>query len=332
MTPERALVTGANGFIGSAVVRQLLADGHSVVAFTELNADTRNLDGLDVDTVTGDLRDAAAVHKAVIGCQAVYHVAALYRFWSRNPREFYEVNVDGTRNMLAAAREEGVERVVYTSTVGTLGLESGRAATEHDYPDLTHLFGSYKRSKYVAEHEVLRAGAEGLSVVLALPTFPIGPRDRAPTPTGQLIVDYLNGRVPGYVDTVLNVVHVDDVARGQLLARELGANGRSYILGGENYTLRELLEALARATGGPMPRLRVPQGVSLAAAHASEFVEGRLLRRKPHVPLEAARMSTTRMAFDDSRARTELGYRPRPAVEAIADSVSWYRENGYVRR
>jgi dihydroflavonol-4-reductase len=325
---ERALVTGAAGFIGSAVTRQLLADGHEVVAFVQPGADARNLDGLDVETVTGDLRDRAGVREAVTGCQVVYHVAALYRFWSRSPREFYEVNVDGTRNVLDAARDEGVERLVYTSTVGTLGLDSGRPATELDYPDITHLFGSYKRSKYVAEHEVLRAGAEGLPVVLALPTFPVGPGDRAPTPSGRLILDYLNGRVPGYVDTVLNVVHVDDVARGHILAREIGATGRSYIFGGENYTFRQLLEELARVTGRTAPKLRVPHGLSLGAAHVSEFVEGRLLRRRPHVPLEGARMSTTRMAFDDSRARTELGYAPRPAAEALADAVAWFRENG----
>lgn len=328
---ERALVTGASGFIGSAVTRQLLADGHDVVALVQPNADARNLDDLEVETIVGDLRDAAGVRKAVVGCQAVYHVAALYSFWSRHPREFYEVNVDGTRNVLNAARDEHVQRVVYTSTVGTLGLESGRPATEADYPDVTHLFGSYKQSKYVAEHEVLRAGAEGLSVVLALPTFPVGPRDRAPTPSGRLILDYLNGRMPAYVDTVLNVVHVDDVARGHLLARERGANGRSYIFGGENYTLRALIGELARITGGPVPRLRVPNRVALAAAHASEFVEGRVLRRRPHVPLEGARMSSTRMAFDDSRARTELGYAPRRAAEALADAATWYLDNGYVR-
>ncbi|MDT4939723.1 MAG: dihydroflavonol-4-reductase [Pseudonocardiales bacterium] len=330
MTPERVLVTGAGGFIGSAITRELLSDGHSVVALIEPGADTHALDGLDVEVVVGDLRDAAAVRKAVVGCQSVFHVAALYRFWSRDPREFYDINVGGTRNVLAAARDEAVERVVYTSTVGTLGLDHDRPASELDYPDVSHLFGSYKRSKYVAEHEVLRACAEGLPVVLALPTYPIGPGDRAPTPSGRLVVDFLNGRVPGYVDTVLNVVHVHDVARGHLLARELGSNGRSYIFGGENYTMQQLLAALAQVTGLPEPRLHVPKSVSLAAAYASEFVEGRLLRRRPHVPLEGARMSTTRMAFDDSRARTELGYAPRPAIEAITESARWYIDNGFV--
>jgi dihydroflavonol-4-reductase len=326
---EHALVTGASGFIGSSVTRQLLGDGHSVTALLEPGADARALDGLDVTIVEGDLRDPAAVRKAVSGCRSVFHVAALYRFWSRHPREFYDINVGGTRNVLAAAQDEGVERVVYTSTVGTLGLDSDRPAIETDYPDITHLFGSYKRSKYVAEHEVLRACAEGLPVVLALPTYPIGPGDRAPTPSGRLVVDFLNGRMPGYVDTVLNVVHVDDVARGHLLARERGAIGRSYIFGGENLTLQRLLAELAAVSGQPVPRLHVPRSLTLAAAWISEIVEGRLLQRAPHIPLEGARMAATRMAFDDARARTELGYAPRPAAEAIAESVRWFLDNGY---
>lgn len=329
----KALVTGATGFIGSAVVRALLADGRAVVAMVEPGADERALAGLDVERVNGDLRDVASVRKAVCGCTSVFHVAALYRFWARDPKIFYEVNVGGTRNVLAAAREQGVEKLVYTSTVGTLGLDgarNGRAADERDYPDVSHLFGAYKRSKYVAEHEVLRAAAEGLPVSLVLPTFPLGPGDRAPTPSGRLILDFLNGKMPGYVDTVLNAVHVDDVARGHLLAHDRGANGRSYILGGQNLALKQLLAQLAAATGLPAPRLQVPHAVSLAAAWVSETVQGRLLRRPPRVPLEAARMSATRMAFDDGRARTELGYRSRPAADALAESARWFLDNGYV--
>jgi dihydroflavonol-4-reductase len=328
---ERVLVTGATGFIGSAVTRALLADGHSVVALVEPGVNPAALAELPVETVAGDLRDPAAVREAVRGCASVFHVAALYRFWSRSPKEFYDVNVGGTRAVLAAAMAEGVEKVVYTSTVGTLGLDHDRPATELDYPDVGHLFGSYKRSKYVAEHEVLRAAAEGLAVSLVLPTFPLGPGDRAPTPAGRLVLDFLNGRVPGFVDTVLNVVHVDDVARAHLLARERGANGRSYIAGGENYSLERLLAELAELSGRRAPTIRVPRSVALGAAWASEIVVGRLLRRAPHVPLEGARMSTTRMAFDDSRARSELGYAPRPAREAIAESAACYLANdGYV--
>jgi dihydroflavonol-4-reductase len=326
----KALVTGASGFIGSAVTRALLADGVEVVAMVEPGADDRALAGLEAERVSADVRDPAAVPRAVQGCSTVFHVAALYRFWVRDRRDFYRVNVEGTRNVLAAARDAGVDRVVYTSTVGTLGLDKGRPTHELDYPDVAHLFGSYKRSKYVAEHEALRAGAQGLPVVLVLPTTPVGPDDRAPTPTGRIVLDFLNGRMPGYVDTVLNVVHVDDVARAHLLAAERGAVGHSYIAGGENLTLRQLLAELASLTGLPEPKLRVPRGVTLAAGWVSDTIEGRLLRRIPRVPLEAARMSTTRMAFDDSRARRELGCDPRPARQALADSVRWFLGNGYV--
>jgi dihydroflavonol-4-reductase len=240
------------------------------------------------------------------------------------------VNVGGTRNVLEAASTGGIERVVYTSTVGTLGLEDtgDRAADESSHPDLSHLFGSYKRSKYVAEHEVLRAAAEGLPATIVLPTFPLGPGDTAPTPTGRVVLDFLNGRLPAYVDTVLNVAHVDDVARGHLLAFNRGLRGRSYILGGENLPMKSILAELASLAGRRAPTIRVPRSLAVGVAWLSENVEGRMLRRAPRVPLEAARMSTTRMAFDDSRARSEIGYTSRPAAEAIADSVRWFVETG----
>jgi len=330
---DRVAVTGASGFIGSAVTRALLERRARVVALVEPGADVANLDGLDVEQLTVDVRDGEGVHRALRGCRAVLHVAALYRFWARDPRLFYEVNVEGTRNVLEAARAGTVEAMVYTSTVGTLGLDAvrrGGAADERDYPDVRHLFGSYKRSKYVAEHEVLRAAAAGLPVRIVLPTFPLGPRDRVPTPTGRLVLDFLNGRVPGYVDTTLNVAHVDDVGAGHVLALERGEAGRSYILGGENYSLERLLGELARLSGLPPARLKVPRALSLGVAAVSEVVEGRVLRRHPSIPLEAARMSTTHMAFDDARARTELGYAPRPAARAIEDSARWFTEHGYV--
>ena len=246
------------------------------------------------------------------GCRAVFHVAALYRFWASDPAAFYDINVGGTKNILAAASESGVERLVYTSTVGTLGLEhvsGAESADERSFPDVRHLYGSYKRSKYVAEHEVLRAIAEGLPASLVLPTFPVGPGDRAPTPTGKLVLDFLNGRIPGFVNTVLNVAHVDDVAAGQVLALEGGRTGRSYILGGENLSLQALLDELASITGLPEPRFKVPRSLSLAVAALSEAVEGRLLRRHPSVPLEAARMSTSQMAFDDTPGAPGAGLR-----------------------
>ena len=330
---DRVLVTGATGFIGSAVTRALVARELEVVALVEPGADTANLEGLPVKQVVGDLRQSDGVQQAVSGCRAVFHVAALYRFWSRDPGAFYEINVGGTRNVLAAATEAGVERLVYTSTVGTLGLEhvaGNSTADERSFPDIRHLYGSYKRSKYVAEHEVLRAVAEGLPASLVLPTFPLGPGDRAPTPTGRLILDFLNGKIPGFVDTVLNVAHVDDVAAGHLLALEKGGTGRSYILGGENLTLQRLLGELAAITGLPVPRIKVPRSVSLLVAGVSETVEGRLLRRHPSIPLEAARMSTSRMAFDSARACSELGYAPRPAVQALEDSARWFAASGRV--
>lgn len=330
---DRVAVTGAAGFIGSAVTRQLLDRGASVVAIAERTGQRDNLDGLDVDVREADVRDAASVRRALQGCRFVFHVAAVYDFWAKDPSVFYEVNVTGTRHVLEAAADAGSERVVYTSTVGTLGLDGAAAgvpATEDSAADISHLFGHYKRSKYVAEHEVLRAAAQGAPVTLVLPTFPLGPRDHRPTPTGKVVLDYLNGRIPGYVDTAMNVVHVDDLARGHLTALEYGDVGRSYILGGENITMRALLAMLSSVTGLPPVERRFPRALALAAGALSEVVEGRLLHRRPSVPLEAARMSTTTMAFDDSRARKELGYTSRPAVDAVADSVRWFVDHDRV--
>ena len=330
---DRVAVTGAAGFIGSAITRRLLERGASVVALAEPAGDRRNLEGLDLEVRLADVRDFDAVRRAVDGCRFVFHAAAVYGFWAKDPAVFYEVNVDGTRTVLRAASDAGIERLVYTSTVGTLGLHGaarGVPADEDSVADVSHLFGHYKRSKYVAEHEVLRSAAQGVPVSLVLPTFPLGPRDHRPTPTGKVVVDFLNGRVPGFVETAMNVAHVDDLATGHLLALERGRTGRSYILGGENVHMRELLAMLASVTGlAPVTR-RFPRSLALAAGLVSEAVEGCLLRRHPSVPLEAARMSTTTMVFDDSRARAELGYVSRPARQAVEDSVRWFVDNGYV--
>ena len=272
---DRVLVTGGAGFVGSSVVRALLERGCDVAALVEPAGDTANLDGLDVEIVSGDLRDAAAVGRAVSGSRTVFHVAALYRFWAPDPSSFYDINVTGTRNVLDAAGTHGVERLVYTSTVGTLGL--GGATTdapvdERSFAHVDHLFGLYKQSKYVAEHEVLRATAEGLPVVLVQPTTPVGPRDRGPTPTGRTVLEFLDGRIPGYVDTTLNIVDVEDVAAGHLLAADRGRVGRSYILGGENLALRDVLATLAAVTGLPAPTRRFPAALALAAGHVSGLV------------------------------------------------------------
>ena len=330
---DRVVVTGATGFIGSAVVRAVRSRGAHVVALTEPGADCRTLAGVDAERVTADIRDGAAVLAACAGARFVFHLAAIYRFWARDPRVFYDVNVGGTLNVLAAVRAAGCERLLYTSTIGVLDPRragDGRPGDETCYADLALLHGSYKGSKFVAEHEVLRACAEGLDACLVLPTFPLGPGDAAPTPTGRVVLDYLNGKMPGFADTAMNVVHVDDLAAGHVAALERGLTGRSYILGGENLSMRDILAALAGCTGLPMPRMHVPRGLILAAGVSSTVVQGRMLRRAPLVPLEAARMSATRMIFSDDRARTELGHTARPAREAIRDSARWFAGNGYV--
>jgi dihydroflavonol-4-reductase len=327
------VVTGATGFIGSAVTRALQARGARVDALIAPGVDDRNLEGTGARRVTADIRDAAAVRDLCRGARFVFHLAAVYRFWARDPRVFYDVNVGGTLNVLDAVAAAGCERLVFTSTVGVLGLRAarrGRPADETCYADISHLFGHYKRSKFIAEHEVLRAAAQGLDVCLVLPTFPLGPRDVGPTPTGKVVLDFLNGRMPGFTDTALNVSHVDDLALGHLAALECGRSGRSYILGGENLSMRAILQALASYSGLPMPRVEIPAALALAAGVASDVIEGRLLRREPRVPLEAARMSATRMIFNDQRARAEIGYTSRPAREAIEESARWFADHGYV--
>jgi dihydroflavonol-4-reductase len=330
---NRVVITGASGFIGSAVARAVHARGAEVVAVVEPGADDRNLAGIRTERAVADIRDIAAVRAACKGARFVFHLAAIYRFWARDPRIFYDVNVGGTLNVLDAVQATGCERLVFTSTVGVLGLgatKQGKPADETCCTDISHLYGHYKRTKFVAEHEVLRAAAGGLDACIVLPTFPLGPGDRGPTPTGKLVLDFLNGKMPGFVDTAMNVTHVDDLALGHLAALERGSRGRSYILGGENLSMREILQTLAKCTGLPLPRLEVPRGLALAAGVASDLIEGRLLRREPRVPLEGARMSTTRMIFSDERARTEIGYTSRPARDAIAESARWFTDNGYV--
>jgi ornithine--oxo-acid transaminase len=331
---DRVVITGASGFIGSAVTRAVQAKGAQIVALVEPGSEAKNLRGIpDVERVAVDIRDARAVRSAFQGARYAFHLAAIYRFWARDPQIFHEVNVGGTLNVIDAVQAAGCERLVYTSTVGVLGLRRtklGEPADETCYADVAHLFGQYKRTKFAAEHEVLRAAAEGLDVSIAMPTFPLGPGDVAPTPTGKVVLDFLNGKMPAFVDTAMNVCHVDDLARGHVAALEHGRTGRSYILGGENLSMREILRALADCSGLPMPRYEVPRPLVVTAGMASSLVEGRLLRREPHVPLEGARMATTKMIFNDDRARAEIGHKSRPARLAIEDSARWFTDNGYV--
>ncbi len=326
-------ITGASGFIGSAVARAVQARGAHIVALVEPGADDRNLEGIDAERAVADIRDTAAVRAACAGARFVFHLAAIYRFWARDPRILYDVNVGGTLNVLDAVRAAGCERLVFTSTIGVLGLggtREGKPADETCYTDIAHLFGHYKRSKFTAEHEVLRACAEGLDICIVLPTFPLGPGDIGPTPTGKLVLDFLNGKMPAFVDTAMNVTHVDDLGLGHLAALERGRRGRSYILGGENLPMQAILQVLADYSGLPVPRLQIPSGLALAVGTASSLIQGQVLRREPRVPLEAARMSATRMIFSDKRARTEIGHTSRPAREAIKESARWFADNGYV--
>jgi dihydroflavonol-4-reductase len=328
------VVTGAAGFIGSAVTRALVARGAHVVALVEPGAPTSNLDGLDVQRRIADITDPSSLSGVFSDARACFHLAAKFGFWPKDPSTFYDVNVRGSQNVVRAASEAGVERIVYTSTVATLGLwhtKQGRPSTEDDVADLSHLYGNYKRSKYVAEHEVLRLCALGAPVVLVLPTMPHGPYDHRPTPSGKVVLDYLNAKMPGFVDTAMNVAHVDDLADGHLLAFDHGRNGRSYICGGDNVTMRELLTMLADVTGLPRADRRFPSSLPLVAGRLSQLIQGNLLRREPFVPYEAAQMATTAMTFNDSRAREELGYHSRPAVHALYDSARWFVQYGYVR-
>src|SRR5260221_9235312 len=318
---NRVLITGASGFIGSAVARAVQARGAEVVALVAPDADDRNLEDIGTERVVADIRDADAVRAACQGARFVFHLAAIYRFWARDPRIFYDVNVGGTLSVLDAAAAAGCERLVFTSTVGVLGLgqtKHGKLADETSCADISHLFGHYKRSKFVAEHEVLRAAAQGLDVCIVLPTFPLGPRALGPTPTGKVVLDFLNGRMPAYVDTAMNVTHVDDLALGHLAALERGSRGRSYILGGENLSMRAILQTLASYSGLPMPRLEIPRGLALAAGMASDLVEGRLLRRGAPLPLGAPGRSAPPTVFPGHRAPARAAIAPRAAPPRIA--------------
>ena len=330
LAPGLCLVTGGTGFVGAAVVRALLAAGLAVRVLARPKSPRRNLAGLDVDIAEGALEHPPSLAAAVEGCRYLFHAAADYRLWVPAPAEMFRANVDGTRDLMRAALVAGVERIVYTSSVATLGLVAGGVADEETPSRATDMIGPYKGSKFAAE-AVVREMVEGqdLPAVIVNPSTPIGPGDIRPTPTGRIIVEAASGRMPGYVDTGLNIAHVDDVAAGHLLAAERGAIGRRYILGGENLGLAAILGEVARAAGRKPPRLKVPYWVVLPVAVAAETA-ARVTGREPFVTLDGARMSRKKMFFSSARAMRELGYRPRPARVAIADAVAWFGANGYL--
>jgi dihydroflavonol-4-reductase len=325
------LVTGATGFLGSHVARQLVSAGHSVRVLVRSTSNQQALEGLVAERVVGDLQDMASLDRAMKGVRRVFHVAADYRLWTKDPSAIYETNVEGTRRLLEVASQAGVERFVYTSTVATIAVPShgGALPNEDTRGNLDQMIGHYKRSKFLAELEAIKAAAAGVPVVIVNPTAPVGPGDWKPTPTGRIILDFLNGKMPAYVDTGLNIVAVEDAAAGHLLAVEKGRVGERYILGARNMTLKQILEALAVITGRPAPRVRLPHAAALAAGYADEFFS-RLTGREPRIPVDGVKMSRHRMFVESDKAQRELGYRPGPVEPALESAVRWYRDHGYV--
>jgi len=326
------LITGASGFVGAAVLRTLLDAGHDVRAMVRPQSDRQNLEGLDVEIVIGDLRDAASLKAAVAGCDALFHVAADYRLWAPNPQEIIDSNVTGTRNIMEAALNAGVSRIVYTSSVATLGLNADGSPSDEATPvSLDDMIGAYKRSKFLAE-EVVRemVAGKGLAAVIVNPAAPIGPRDIKPTPTGRMIVQAAAGKMPAFVDTGLNIVHVDDVARGHLLAFERGEIGERYVLGAENATLREILGEIARITGRRPPTINLPHNLVLPIAYIAEAFARLTGGPEPMVTVDGLKLSRKHMFFSIDKARAKLGYAPRPAADALVDAIEWFKANDYL--
>jgi len=324
------VVTGGTGFVGAAVVRRLVSAGHRVRVLARPANSRRLLAGLPVEIVDGDLADAASLERCLQGCRLLFHVAAMYTLWARDRRLFYEVNVEGTRRLLRGAAEAGVGRVVYTSTVGALGIpKDGRPGTEETPVGLADMVGDYKRSKFLAEEVARDFARQGLPVVIVNPSTPVGPGDIKPTPTGQMIVDFLRGKMWAYLDTGLNLVDVGDVAAGHLLAAERGRIGERYILGGRDLTLREIFEILGRIAGMRPPRLKIPAAAVLPLARLSEWIADHCTGRPPLVAVDAVRMARKRMFFDPGKAVRDLGMPQSPVEDALASAVRWFRTNDY---
>jgi dihydroflavonol-4-reductase len=327
----KAFVTGGTGFVGSAVIRRLLAEGHSVRALVRPKTNTRMLDDLAVERVTGDLSSEIVLQEAMRDCQWVFHVAGLYSYWGHPWEEFYQANVEGTRHVLNASTRSEVEKIVYTSSIACLGIpEGGQPGTEETPVKLKEMLSNYKRSKFLAEEVVHEFAAKGLRVTTVNPAAPVGVGDHKPTQTGKMIVDYLNGKMPAFVDTGLTIVDVDDAANGHLLAMEKGKIGERYILGGENLSLKEVLDLLSEVSGGPKVRVRIPQAVALCWAYVDTGLARMNKKHTPAATPDAVRVSTKKEYFTSQKAIRELGYSFISAREALQKAVNWYRANGYV--
>ncbi len=322
-------LTGATGFVGSHVARALAEQGANLRLLVRPNSNLKNIQDLKADLFTGDLRDPASLEKGIAGCDAIFHVAADYRLWVRDPDEMYLANVEGTRAILAAARVNKVRRVVYTSSVATMGFTQGSLADENSPVSLANMIGPYKRSKFMAEQVAIKAARAGQDVVIVNPTTPVGERDIKPTPTGRIVVDFLKKKFPAYVDTGLNLVDVKACASGHIAALEKGRPGERYILGGVNLTLKEILDKLAAITGLPSPTIRVPYIVALATGVVDEVVTGRILGREPRATIDAVRMGRKKMFVVSAKAERELGWKEVSVDNALQRAVTWFRDNGY---
>lgn len=325
-----AFVTGATGFLGSHVARVLAEQRAQLRLLVRPSSDLRNIADLNAERVEGDLRDPASIEKALAGCDALFHVAADYRLWVQDPQQMYRSNVEGTRALLEAARRQGVRRVVYTSSVATMGFSSNGALADETSPvSLADMIGHYKRSKFMAEQVAFEAARSGVDVVVVNPTTPIGERDLKPTPTGRIVVDFLKRKFPAYVDTGLNLVDATECARGHIQALEKGRPGERYILGGENLTLKQILDRLGAITGLPSPKVKLPYVFALAAGVVDETVTGHILGREPRATIDAVRMGRKKMFITSAKAERELGWRSVPVDDALRRSVEWFRANGY---
>src|SRR5438445_5862659 len=331
MSGEKTLVTGAAGFLVSHATRQLVARGADVRVLLRPSSNSRAIADLPLEYFTGDLRDAASLERALAGVKRVFHVAADYRLWAKRSQDIYDSNVGGTKNLLEAAKRAGVEQFIYTSTVATIAVDRSEQPNESTDAKLREMIGHYKRSKWLAEKEVLDAARNGFPAIVAMPTTPVGPGEWKPTPTGKIILDFLNGKMPGYVETGLNFVGVEECAAGHLRVGEKGKVGERYLLGGENLTLKQMLDTLAKISGLDAPRLKIPHGLALGVAYANAAC-ARLVGREPSIPVEGVKIARHKMFVDCSRAKREIRFQAAPASAALARAVRCYEANGYIAK